>query len=179
VHRSIVAASPSDGFTLIELLVVVAITGIIAALATPSLLRARMTSHETAAIASLRAINSAQAAYSASCALGFHALTFPSLAVGPSGSPAFLSPDLTGSPAPQKSGYGFTLAPGTGGMAGPADCNGAPTSSAYYVTALPVTPGITGNRGFATNQSGAIWQDRSGGAPGEPFSFGPGIAPVQ
>ena len=156
----------APGFTLVELLVVVAVVGVIASIAVPSLLRARISANETTAVASLRAISSAQAAYSASAGGGY-ATDLTTLGVPcAGGGQGFISADLAVDPA-LKSGYRLEVQPATGAMAGPSDCNGTPSRAGFYSTAVPTAPGVSGHKGFASNASAAIFFDISGIAPTE------------
>jgi len=138
------------GFSLIELLIVVAIILIIAGIAIPNLLRAKMAANEASAVGSLRTINTACVAYSTSYGSFPTALTnLGPIASG--GTASSTSADLIDSvlSAGTKSGYNFTYTP-------------ANSNQTYTITATPVAVGQTGQRMFFTDQSGVIRANVSG-----------------
>jgi type IV pilus assembly protein PilA len=134
------------GFSLIELLIVVAIILIIAAIAIPNLLRARMAANESSAVASLRTINTACITYNST--YGNYPAALSNMADVPAGtSPTSTSADLLdpvlSSSAPQKSGYNFVYAIGGSNVS-------------YTTNANPVVSNQTGTRFFFTDQSAVI-----------------------
>jgi len=139
------------GFSLIELLIVVAIILIIAAIAIPNLLRARISANESSAVGSIRTINTSEISYNTSFpAEGFSA-SLTALA-GNAACTGATPPVVTGAcliddtlATGVKSGYTFTYA----GI-------GAIPRVAYTVVGDATLINQSGVRSFFSDQSGVI-----------------------
>ena len=137
------------GFSLIELLIVVAIILIIAAIAIPNLMRARMSANESSAASSIRSITTAEVSY----ATAYPTVGFSDLANLGGASPCtpstttgcFIDNFLATSAgtAPGKDGYTFVVTVSGG--------------SAYNSDAEPTTLNTTGTRSFCSDQTGVIY----------------------
>ena len=126
------------GFSLIELLIVVAIILIIITIALPKLSRARMYSQETAAIAAIRTLHTAQVQFYSQ--YGRYAASLTELGPPPSGAASPSAADLIGNDLSggEKSGYKFTL---------------TATQEGYAINANPAAFNSSGSRTFFSDQT--------------------------
>ncbi|PYP34251.1 MAG: hypothetical protein DMD46_16985 [Gemmatimonadetes bacterium] len=169
----------SAGFTLIELMITVGTIAIIAAIALPNVLRARIAANEASALASLRVIHTAESTFASECGGTGYAQRLADLIRPPAGSShAFISPDLATDPS-IKSGYVILLqeenAPDAHDiLAAGASCNASAlaTVSSYWSGAVAVHLGITGQRAFAIDRSGTLYQSTAGAAIANPIPAG-------
>nr|HEV7952603.1 prepilin-type N-terminal cleavage/methylation domain-containing protein [Candidatus Acidoferrales bacterium] len=137
------------GFSLIELLIVVAIILIIAAIAIPNLLRARIAANEASCVASLRTMNTASITYNSN--YNSYATALSNLGPSNGAIPTSTTADLLdqvlapggGVNTSAKSGYTFTYV--------------SPVANVgYTVNAVPTSPNQTGVNYFYTDASGVI-----------------------
>ena len=156
-----------DGFTLIELLIVVAMIAVLATIAFPILLRARITSNEGVAVASLRTIHSAQAAFSSSCGSGGYAQSLEDLALPAIGSSVgFIQEPLTVTDAVQNGYYASVMAANGASVVvvKAATCNGASADAmtAFVAERHPLSVSETGVRSFAIDTQGTMYMRQDG-----------------
>lgn len=158
-----------SGFTLIELLIVVGIIGVIAAVAIPVLLRARVTAQESSAISDVRTVLSAQGTYHTANGGAYDGeltcLATPSACIPnyPLSAPVFLD-SLIASRA-VKSGYARSFSPGATPANLDLTLSSATSVRAFVYTATPVLAGQSGVRGFAGDSSGVVCLSTNGVAP--------------
>jgi type IV pilus assembly protein PilA len=117
------------GFSLIELLIVVAIILIIASMAIPNLLRARMSANEASAVGSVRTLNTAQISYNSAYPEVGYAATLGALGGTTCAPPNSTSACLidTQLATGVKNGYTFALSAVSGTPAATYEVIGSPT----------------------------------------------------
>jgi type IV pilus assembly protein PilA len=146
--RETLAETAEAGFTLIELLIVMSIILILATLAIPAMQKTIKKANETSAIASIRDLNTQEGAYHSDFPTHGFACTLAAMG-GKSGTQptaeaaGMIAEDLASG---VKSGYQFAITNCTKVTVGNQD-----QITGYELTAVPLTVGKTGDRGFCTD----------------------------
>lgn len=132
------------GFTLVEIMIVVAIIALLAAIAIPNLLRARVNANETAAIAAMRTISTALESYRAAQPTPSYPDALADLS---SATPPYIDSTLSGAvdAATARQGYYYTYVQSS--------------ANQYTLNAAPAVPNTTGTRYFFVDESGVIRSD--------------------
>lgn len=152
------------GFSLIELLIVVAIILVVAAIAIPSFLRAKIAANESSAVSSIRNITTAETTYSSTWGAGYAQiidyLGGPSAlcAGGATSKNACLVDELLTVAPYTKSGYTFGAKGNTPTVGG--------VNNGFEVNATPTAVDVSGKRSFCSDQSGVIRFSATGVAIG-------------
>jgi type IV pilus assembly protein PilA len=137
------------GFSLIELLIVVAIILIIAAIAIPNLLRARIAANESSAASGIRTINTAEVAYFTA----YQAYATALANLGPGG-PLSACPGAVAATACLIDGVLASNGnPANGGKSG---YSAAGTATTYNAVADPLAVQTTGVRSFCSIEDGVV-----------------------
>jgi prepilin-type N-terminal cleavage/methylation domain-containing protein len=150
----------NKGFSLIELLIVVAVILIIAAIAIPNLLRARIAANEASAANSVRKISTAEVAYSAAFPTQGYApnlsnLSGPAAGCNPTAVTACILDSALGSGT--KSGYQFVA------LGFP---QGGTSNVSFVAGSAPQAFNVTGVRNFCISTDGVLRADPgAGGTP--------------
>ena len=155
----------TKGFSLIELLIVVAIILIIAAIAIPNLLQAKIAANEASAVGSIHTLTSGEITYNTAYPTVGYSNSITELGgaapCSPSSTTACIVDNFLASAVPGsvgKSGYYFLV---TGVMTG-----GATYNTGYVAGAAPIGVNSTGNRDFCSTNDGVLRSEMStGGAP--------------
>jgi len=144
-------ARKQKGFSLIELLIVVAIILIIASIAIPNLLRARMSANEASAVGAVRTVNTAQISYNSAYPTVGYAATLAALGGSTCSPPSAAGACLidSGLASGTKNGYIYTLS-----------AIGTPASS-YQIIAAPSVPNQTGTRYFCSFSDAVVRSSES------------------
>jgi type IV pilus assembly protein PilA len=156
------------GFSLIELLIVVAIILIIAAIAVPNFLQAKIAANQASAASTVRTLTSATAAYSSVWSNGFppSMLAMGSVGATATCNSAMLVDNSIASAPNQKSGYTFSYTPQGGAISNPPPGCGAGFLS-YLITAMPNSV-YTGTQSFCADEAMIVHYSSTGAAVATP-----------
>ena len=124
----------NQGFTLVEIMIVVAIIALLAAIAIPNLLRAKISANDAAAKATLRSLSTVTETFATSNS-GNYPTDMTSLT---GATPPYISKDYCGITV---AGYAITCTNGAG---------------SYLYTATPVSVGTSGTTTFTMTTGGVL-----------------------